>query len=168
MNSSNFIYTGNVKIKIGNKKYNYRNSGKPYLFQILARCLCGLFPSTSELPNYLQFIGTDSDNLDHELLINPVKARTVYSGDDDNPQCIVKSTIEKTDFLAEILENPSYSSYKLKLLSSDRVDVEEFATIVVDNGGKLLESIGAGKQAYIEWSLSFGNETTAQPDEEAT
>lgn len=166
MNNSNFIYVGNVKIKVGKKKYNYRNSGTEYLFQTLARCLCGLFPSIDELPNYLQFRGIKSDGSGSEdLLINPVKVYKDYK-DGDKPQCIVTSTIEKTH-LKELDAGKSYDNYELQLLNSNKSDAKSFATIAVVNGAQLLESIiDSGKQAFIEWSLSIGNETEPQQDKE--
>ena len=167
MNNSNFIYVGNVKIKVGKQKYNYRNSGTTYLFQTLARCLCGLFPSIDELPNYLQFRGIKSSESEGKnLLINPVKAFTDYS-DDDNPQCIVTSTIKKTH-LKEFDTGESYDNYELQLLNSNKSDAKSFATIAIVNGADLLESIKAGNQAFVEWSLSIGNETTEQQDKETT
>lgn len=168
MNNSNFIYVGNVKIKIGKQKYNYRNSGTEYLFQMLARCLCGLFPSINELPNYLQFRGIKSDEPREEnLLINPVKVHKEYQHD-DNPQCIITSTISRTDLRTDISNPLPYENYEFQLLNSNKSDAESFATIAVVDGADLLGSIQTGNQAYIEWSLSIGNETKAQQDKETT
>ena len=152
MNESNFTYTGNVRIRVDTKTYRYRNAGTDTLFELLARCLCGVFPDIIELPGLLNFCSIASDGSKTNLLLSPVQIQKAHN----DLQCVITATIKRTH-LIESKPTASYKSYKFELLNGDESDPITLATIELDNGEELLSQIQSGRQAFIEWSLSITN-----------
>ena len=131
------IYSGNVKITIGDKIYYYHNNGTVDFFNNLVSALAT--NEQLEKPRYVQF--TNNDNLSSSkseitAAVNTRTANKIYS----------LHVIAQVTFNSTV---PESETFTLKL-SSDKITLAEVTNIT-------LGTINPTQQILVDWELQFSN-----------
>lgn len=131
------IYSGKVKITIGDKIYYYHNNGTVDFFNNLVSALAT--NEQLEKPRYVQF--TNNDNLSSSkseitATVNTRTANKIYS----------LHVIAQVTFNSTV---PESETFTLKL-SSDKITLAEVTNIT-------LGTINPTQQILVDWELQFSN-----------
>lgn len=159
VNGTQLTYYGKVNIKVGKKTYSNYNEGKPKLFELFARFLCGNKIDNVELPTFINVVRRDtiSGGPKQVPIINqPLNITKQFKRDAANNQtAVITTSIVDTNLTSSATkpaEGSTGSKYYLILLNES---LDELAEIQIEES--IISQISTGRQALIEWSLYITN-----------
>lgn len=161
VNGTQLTYYGKVNIKVGKKTYSNYNEGKPKLFELFARFLCGNKIDNVELPTFINVVRRDTISGESKQvpIINQILNITKqFKRDASNNQiAVITTSIVDSNLISSATEGTGDSKYYLILLNES---LDELAEIQIEES--IISQISTGRQALIEWSLYITNKNEGE------